>query len=103
MISNIDPTVGKTTASIYQIKIVLLGSKPAIWRTLHVPGNANLGWLHAVLQTAMGWTNSHLHHFLTNDARYSDPRCNEDLGSGDEPDRDETKATLLQIAPEVGA
>jgi hypothetical protein len=103
MIANVDPLAAKAVAPACQLKVVLLGSKPSIWRRLQVPGNASLGWLHAVLQTAMGWTNSHLHHFLTQDARYSDPRHNEDMGFGDEPDRNEAKATLLQVAPEEGA
>jgi len=47
----------------YQLKIALNLIKPAIWRRLSVPGNASLGWLHAALQLAMGWTNSHLHQF----------------------------------------
>jgi hypothetical protein len=103
MISNIEPTAGKSAAPTYQFKVVLAGSKPLIWRRLQMPGNANLSWLHAVLQVAMGWTNSHLHHFLTGEARYADPRQNEDMGFGEEPDRDETKATLMQVAPEEGA
>src|SRR5512138_804506 len=94
MNANLESTTGKAPARIYCLKVVLLGSKPPIWRRLHVPGNANLGWLHAVLQVAMGWTNSHLHHFLTADARYSNLRDNEEMGFGDEPDRDEAKATL---------
>jgi hypothetical protein len=103
MIANIDPAAAKSTAPIYQLKVVLLGSKPPIWRRLQVPGNARLDWLHASLQVAMGWTNSHLHHFLTGEARYCDPRQNEDMGFGDEPDRDETKATLMRVAPAQGA
>lgn len=103
MISSTETVAGKKSAPIYQLKVVLLGSQPPVWRMLQVPGDANLGWLHAVLQTAMGWTNSHLHQFLTAEARYSDPRCNKDMGLGDEPDRDEAKATLLQVAPEEGA
>lgn len=103
MIANLEPATAKSAAPTYQLKIVLLDAEPSIWRMLQVPGQANLGWLHAALQTAMGWTNSHLHHFLTNDARYSDPRCSEDMGFGDKPDRDEAKATLLQIAPKAGA
>jgi hypothetical protein len=103
MISQIQDTVGKANAPVYQLKVVLVGSKPAIWRRLRVPGNANLGWLHAVLQVTMGWTNSHLHHFLTAEARYSDPRNNEDMSAGEEPDRDEAKATLAQAAPDEGA
>lgn len=104
MIANIDPAAAKSAVGpTYQLKVVLLGVEPPIWRRLQVPGNASLGWLHAVLQTAMGWTNSHLHHFLTRDARYSDPRHNEDSGFGDSSDQDEGKATLLEIAPKAGA
>lgn len=102
MIANIESAAGKY-APDYQLKVTLLNVKPSIWRRLRVPGRANLGWLHAVLQVAMGWTNSHLHHFLTEDARYTDPRYNDDLEPSGEPDRDETKATLLQIAPKAGA
>jgi hypothetical protein len=102
MIANVEPLAAKSATPTYQLRIVLPGSKPGIWRRLLVPGDANLGWLHAVVQTAVGWTNSHLHHFLTEDARYSDPRHNEDAGLGDEPDRDEAKTTLMQIAPRKG-
>jgi pRiA4b ORF-3-like protein len=103
MIAQTEPIAGKRAAPIYHLKVVLLGTKPPIWRQLQVPGDANLGWLHAVLQVAMGWTNSHLHHFLTSEARYADPRYNEDMGLGEEPDRDEAKAALRQIAPDEGA
>jgi hypothetical protein len=103
MIANIEPAAAKSAAPIYQLKVVLLGSKPPIWRRLQVPGHANLGWLHGVLQTAMGWTNSHLHHFLTREACYSDTRHHEDMGFGGEPDRDEAKAMLMQVAPIQGA
>jgi len=103
MIAQVESAAGKRNAPVYELKIVLLGTKPPIWRRLQVPGDANLGWLHAVIQVAMGWTNSHLHHFLTIDARYSDPRHTEDMGFGEEPDRDEAKAKLMQIAPHEGA
>ncbi len=51
-----------TTA--YQIKVELSGSKPKIWRRLIIPSDLLLSDLHKVLQTAMGWTNSHLHMFI---------------------------------------
>lgn len=102
MIAPAEPLAGKGGSSLFQLKIVLLGSRPAIWRRLQVPGDARLDWLHAVLQVAMGWTNSHLHHFLTSDARYTDPRQLEGPVSGEEPDRDETRFSLQQIAPETG-
>jgi hypothetical protein len=102
MIANMEPMAGKAAVPTFQIKIVLIGSQPVIWRRLRVPGNANLGWLHAVLQVAMGWTNSHLYHFLTSEGRYADPRQFDEMAFGEEPDRDEAKATLMQIAPKQG-
>ncbi|MEI8190589.1 MAG: plasmid pRiA4b ORF-3 family protein, partial [candidate division NC10 bacterium] len=56
--------IDATPAPIYHLKVSLKGVAPLIWRRLQVPGNANLGWLHAVIQVAMGWTNSHLHQFV---------------------------------------
>jgi hypothetical protein len=103
MIENIEPAAAKSAAPAYQLKIVLLGSQPLVWRRLQVPGNASLAWLHAAIQMAMGWTNSHLHHFLTREARYSNPRHCDEMGFGGKPDRDESKATLMQVAPAKGA
>ena len=103
MIANLEPAAAKSAAPIYHLKIVLLGADRSIWRRLRVPGNANLGWLNAVLQVAMGWTNSHLHHFLTSEACYADPRHTGDMGFGEAPDRDEAKTTLMQVAPNGGA
>jgi pRiA4b ORF-3-like protein len=45
---------------VYQIKVTLMETDPAIWRRLRVPGNTTLPRLDRVIQTAMGWTNSHL-------------------------------------------
>ena len=60
-------------ASIYQLKVILDGSQPPIWRRLQVRGTTTLGRLHDILQTVMGWTNSHLHQFITGSGTYSDP------------------------------
>lgn len=103
MIANIEPNPAKASVAAYRLKIVLNGTKPPVWRRLQVPGNANLGWLHAVLQVTMGWTNSHLHHFFIGDVRYSDPRCNDDPALGEESERDEAKTTLAQAVPQQGA
>ena len=65
------PVAGR--GSIYHLKITLAEVKPPIWRRIRVPGEANLGWLHAVIQVAMGWTNSHLHHFRIGEQLYGDP------------------------------
>src|SRR5947209_7583552 len=44
---------------VYQFKITLLGSRPPIWRRIQVK-DGTLDELHEHIQTAMGWTNSHL-------------------------------------------
>ena len=58
---------------LYELKITLRGSKPAIWRRVQVPGNINLTRLHDVFQVVMGWTDSHLHHFVDAPIVYSVP------------------------------
>lgn len=54
----------KTSVPVYQIKVTLKDFKPSIWRRIEVRSDATLGELHAIIQMAMGWTNSHLHHFI---------------------------------------
>jgi hypothetical protein len=60
-------------APIYQLKVTLADSEPPIWRRVLVPGDISLARLHAVLQVAMGWQNSHLHQFIVGDTRYGEP------------------------------
>jgi len=60
-------------AAVYRFKIVLQDSDPAIWRRIETRDVA-LEQLHALIQTAMGWTNSHLHQFEIGGSRYTDPR-----------------------------
>lgn len=99
MISAIETTAGKSNAPIYQLKIVLLGSEPSVWRRIQVPGDARLDWLHAVLQVAIGWTNSHLHQLKVGADRYSDTRHNFAEFEGDPEILEARKFTLRQIAP----
>lgn len=47
----------------FRLRVDLVGAKPPIWRRLSVPSHLTLDRLHDVLQTAFGWTNSHLHQF----------------------------------------
>lgn len=57
----------------YQIYLELKGSKPKIWRRLLVPSDVSLSDFHKVLQTVMGWTNSHLHQFIADRQHYEPP------------------------------
>jgi hypothetical protein len=57
---------------IYQFKITLKDSHPPIWRRIQVR-DCTLDKLHEHIQTAMGWTNSHLNHFKIGEQYYGDP------------------------------
>ncbi len=56
--------------STYQLKISLEGAKPPIWRRLLVPSDIKLDVFHLALQISMGWTNSHLHQFISMDRKF---------------------------------
>jgi len=59
--------------AIYQLKVTLVGARPPIWRRLLVPAELTLAQLHAVLQAAMDWENSHLHDFRIGRQRFGPP------------------------------
>lgn len=87
------------TKNVYQLKVTLADSKPPIWRRLLVPENVTLYELHAILQIAMGWTNSHLHMFRIDEQIYGDP---EDDEYGDLGTKDETRYRLNKVAGREG-
>lgn len=80
--------------TVYQLKVTLLGVKPAIWRRLQVPADIGLDKLHMVLQEALGWTNSHLHHFIVGEKLYGMTGLDEYADHLE----DETQFKLAQIA-----
>lgn len=45
------------------LKVTLRHVQPPVWRRLRVPSTITLGDLHDVLQTSLGWSNSHMHMF----------------------------------------
>jgi hypothetical protein len=60
------------TERVYQFKIILKDAQPPIWRRIQIK-NCTLDKLHERIQTAMGWTNSHLNHFKIGEQFYGDP------------------------------
>lgn len=56
---------------IYQIHLSLQESAPEIWRRLLVHPETTLVDLHRIIQTVMGWTNSHLHQFVHGQVYYA--------------------------------
>jgi Plasmid pRiA4b ORF-3-like protein len=61
-----------TRDTVYQFKITLKDARPRIWRRIQVK-DCTLDKLHEHIQTAMGWTNSHLNHFKIGEQFYGDP------------------------------
>jgi hypothetical protein len=57
--------------TIVTLKLVLLGTKPPIWRRLEVPSSYHLGEVHDTLNAAMGWLDYHLHAFKIDGRTYS--------------------------------
>jgi hypothetical protein len=88
-------SVGRVTAKtkIYEIKIELREVRPAVLRRVQVPGELSLAGLHAVVQVAMGWTDSHLHEFDVDGARYGLPDPDWDAGEV----VDEARVTLFRL------
>jgi hypothetical protein len=79
-----------------QVKLGLRGvSKPPVWRRLLVPADMRLDRFHDVIQTAMGWTDTHMHVFLTDAGDYGLP--DPELGF-----RDERTARVEQFLREPG-
>ena len=87
--------VGRVTAKtkIYEIKIELREVRPAVLRRVQVPGEMSLAGLHAVVQVVMGWTDSHLHEFDVDGARYGLPDPDWDAGEV----ADEAKTALFRL------
>ncbi len=84
----------RRVTTVYQLKIVLEGIRPPIWRQVLVPADLRLSHLHQVLQIVMGWTDSHLHAFVIGGVHYSMPYEELDM-------EDERRVRLSSLVPEA--
>lgn len=78
---------------IFELEIALAEVAPTVRRRVQVPGEVDLAVLHEVVQSVMGWTNSHLHEFEIAGRRYGIP-------DPDWPSQhvvDETKSKLFRL------
>jgi hypothetical protein len=57
---------------VAELKVLLAGARPPIWRRVRLPVAATLADLHAVIQVLFGWDGDHLHLFQVGKKRYSD-------------------------------
>jgi hypothetical protein len=89
---------------VLRLKVALCGTEPFIWRRLDVRSDMNLDLLHAAIQVAMGWTNSHLHAFFAGRERFVDPTINGEPEFLDEPPEvDERKVKVKDVLPRADA
>jgi hypothetical protein len=85
---------------LYQFKITLAGLRPLIWRRIQVK-NCTLDKLHEHIQTAMGWTNSHLHYFKIDGKLFGDPILMEEFIE-EMNYQDSTSTKIREILPPGG-
>jgi hypothetical protein len=81
---------------IFELEIALEEVQPPVLRRVQVPGEVSLAVLHEVVQSAMGWTNSHLHEFDIAGSRFGIP----DPDWPDQDLTDEAKGRLFRLVKE---
>jgi hypothetical protein len=88
--------------AVCQIKIVLVGTKPPVWRRVLVPANFTLAQLHDAVQATMGWEDCHLHQFFMGKSRFGVPDPNEAFMGGSLT-LNEKNACLANALNKIGA
>ncbi len=61
------------SAATIQLKLVLVDTKPPIWRELLVANRISLRRLHESIQIVAGWEDKHQHEFVIAEKRYGIP------------------------------
>jgi hypothetical protein len=93
VLDGVKGTASQKTASagrVYQLHIALHRIRLPVWRRVQVPGSLSLAGLHEVIQTALGWTDTHLHKFEVGGTAYGKPT------DFDEGVLNEARTTLAQ-------
>lgn len=89
----------------YRVRVDLKGTRPPLWRRLELGSDLFLNDVHDVIQTAFGWTDSHLHRFSAGPEYYSPDTerylCPFDVAEG-EPGIPEEQVRLDEVLVEVG-
>lgn len=85
-------------ALVVRLKIRLKHVRPTVMRRVDVPLSISLSRLHKVIQTAMGWTDTHLYEFcFAGDIRFGVP-----YDDGPDPALDVRKSTLRTVLEDSG-
>ncbi len=88
-----------TADSVARLKITLEDVEPAVMRRLEIPLALRLDRPHLVIQTAMGWTDTHLYEFRVGDMEWGIPDA--DWGPSSGP-LDARKTTLADVIEDTG-
>ena len=87
---------GSSVPSVFQLKAVISGVSPMIWRRFLVTDDTTIAQLHYILQIAFGWTDEYLHRFVVHGKAYGIFRVG---GTGFSDDAD--SVTLLDLGLRV--
>ncbi len=93
----------------YRVRVDLADAQPPIWRRLELASDLFLDRLHDIVQTAFGWTDSHLHVFTLASSPYDRAAerylCPFDVEEGDADEGNgvpEEEVRLDEVIAEVG-
>ena len=54
----------KNSIEVYQLKIMVCGISPTIWRRILMRSDTTIAELHYIIQIIFRWPNLHLHKFI---------------------------------------
>jgi hypothetical protein len=96
----------KEIEATYRIRVDLMDTNPQVWRRLDVSSSLMLDELHAVLQAAFGFTDSHLHQFVAGPSPHDELStlflCPWDVEDGDTDGIDEREVRLDELLVDRG-
>jgi uncharacterized protein len=87
--------------TVYEVRVMLSGVEPPVWRRLRIPDDASLHLVHLLLQAAMMWGNRHEHEFIAAD-RQCYGLVDDDADVPDAEVLDERQHTLAALFREPG-
>ena len=62
-------------ADLYQLRVVLRGVSPLVWRRLLISSETSIAQLHRILQLVFDWSGEHLHRFHIHGRDYGSSLC----------------------------
>ncbi|HWU44537.1 MAG TPA: plasmid pRiA4b ORF-3 family protein [Bdellovibrio sp.] len=86
-----------TKPQAVQLKIVLTGTQPLVWRRIHILANSTLRTLQFTISDVMEWNYMHLYKFVIDEDEYGDPELDCDYFGW----LDDSKITVGRVLKKV--